>query len=380
MDINTSGTNAVIIDAEIPSKKKRLAALIHGYGTKDFNAAVELHKKEPWYKDVVQIVNPITGETVKGPKYDTTMLEPTEGADVSRFLSPGIKQQPPIEDTQSEPRDRVQENKHMKKQNFQALIKECISEVKTESNPKAALKESLRRMVKSVLSEISSGTKPEADKEDKEIVSKGYAKDGHERIDKTNVKLQKELETLVHGINADWEVYWDDHMELNVDAKNLLRVRITPKYENNYDIDAMVKLVDRIRVISVTWEQVKAFVKANFSDLKDETHVDVAREKSLGNQKEKKENDGKDAGPRHDITNLKKVGDTKKDNKDYNQKQVEKDEDQPDQPMADSSKSKALNKNIEKTQHVKPPKVKSDEGSNKLKTDLPATKKFRARK
>ena len=373
----------LIVDFEIskdsPFKvlaNKRMSWLFPA-ATNSFEESIEEYKKYNPSDVVVQYVNAKTGETVKGPKYDTTTMDEIPEFSMKSILSKeGVKQKQPTEPMQYEPRDRFQES-NMELTKFKTLIRECLDEVKLESNPKLQLKEALRGVVRNVLREISNTTKPEPSKEEKEKIQKGFSKDGNERLDKENNKLQKELETLVHNIDSDWNVYWDDHNDLNVDAKNLLRVRITPKFENNFDIDAMVKLVDRLRVIGVTWDQVKSFVKANFTDLKNETSVDVAKSKSLDGYEDK--TGGKDAGPRHDITKIKKVSDTKKDNKDYTEKQVEKDEDQPDQPMADV-KEKSLNKNIQKTTQVKPPKHKSDENSNKLKTDLPGTKKFRVKK
>jgi len=285
----------------------------------------------------------------------------------------------------------LSESKNMKteKQKFQSLVRECIAEVKAENDPRVRLKESLRKVVRNVLKEISSGTKPEADKDEKEKVNRGYAKPGNERLDKANQKLQKELETIVHGINADWDVYWDDRDDLVVLANNLLCVRITPKFENNFDIDAMVKLVDRIRVIAVTWEQVKNFVKANFSTLVKTTKSDDAKTKSL-DHKEDREVIKKNAGPdgqtvkvRYQDTKKPSVKDTKRDDKNYNEPQTKREEDMPDQPMKQVTEPgkdpESKNKNIEKTPQVKPPKHKKDDGADKLKTSLPATKKFRLR-
>lgn len=384
-----SQTRKVIIDYEAASGKRREVISIDTH--RSFEDAVKKLENTSIGPKVVQFVDSETGETVKGPRYDTTEVG-VNVYDITKNLKPGIAQKQPIEPTQYEPRDRFQENKHMKnaKEKFQSLVRECIAEIKAES-PREKLKESLRKVVKDVLTEISSSPKPEPDKEEKEKVQKGFAKDGNERLDKVNVKLQKELETLVHGINADWEVYWDDHNELNVDAKNLLRVRITPKFENNFDIDAMVKLVDRIRVIAVTWEQVKAFVKANFGNLENKTNADQLKDRSMALGKDRQVSD-KAAGPiQTDIKNRgeknngedAKIKDTKRDDKAYNEPQTKKEEDMPDQPMKQVTKPgedpDSKNKNVDKTPHVKPPKHKKDDGADKLKTDLPATKKFRAR-
>ena len=79
----------------------------------------------------------------------------------------------------------------------------------------------------------------------------------------------------------------------------------------------------------------------------------------------------KDAGPesqkvkvRYQDTEKKSVGDTKKDDKNYNEKAVKKDEDQPDQPMKKVTEPgkdpESKNKDIKKTEKVKAPKHKND--------------------
>lgn len=386
-----SQPKSVIIDHENAAKHRR--DVIHIDTNKPFEEAVEKLKKTSIGPKVVQYVDSETGESIKGPRYDTTEAG-VNVYDIVKLLKPGVKLQSPIEPSQYEPRDRFQENQHMKteKDKFKSLVRECIAELKAENDPRIRLKESLRKVVRNVLTEISTGTKPAPDKDETKKVQKGYAKDGNERLDKVNQKLQKELETLVHGINADWDVYWDDRNDLNVDAKNLLRVRITPKFENNFDIDAMVKLVDRIRVIAVTWEQVKEFVKANFSALVNKTNADQLKDRSMALGKDRQTSD-KAAGPtQSDIKNRgeknngedAKIKDTKRDDKDYNEPQTKKEEDMPDQPMKQVTEPgedpDSKNKDVEKTPHVKPPKHKKDDGADKLKTNLPATKKFRLRK
>ena len=242
-------------------------------------------------------------------------------------------------------------------------------------------------MVKDVIKEIANIAKPELDKDEKETISKGYNKKNNERLDKTNEKQQAELETIVHGIDPSWEAYWDDHNQLIVRAQNLLYIRICPKFENNYDIDAMVKLVDRIRAIALTWDQVKAFVKANLSDLKNKTIPDQQRQKSIDNYDDR-EVIKKDAGPekakvkvRYQDPKNPSVKDTKKDDKNYNEPQTKREEDMPDQPMKQVTEPgkdpESKNKNITKTDRVKPPKHKNDK---KLKVSDKKTPKFTLKK
>lgn len=254
---------------------------------------------------------------------------------------------------------------------FRNIVRECISEIKNETNSKHRIKESLRGIVRNVLNEMSTSTKPEPSKEDKEVVSKGYSKDGNQRLDKTNDKQQKELETIVNGIDPTWEAYWDDHNQLIVRAQNLLYVRICPQFEDNYNVDAMVKLVDRVRAIALSWEQVKAFIKANFSDLKKTTKADDLKKKALDHYKD--ETNGKAAGPKNDIIKNRgeknngedsKIKNTKNSDMDYNEPQTKRDEDMPDQPMKKVTEPgkdpESKNKNIKKTDKVKPQKHKTD--------------------
>jgi hypothetical protein len=149
----------------------------------------------------------------------------------------------------------------------------------------------------------------------------------------------------------------------------------------------MVKLVDRVRAIALTWDQVKAFIKANFSDLKNKTIPDNQRGKAIDNYDDR-EVIKKDAGPEKAKTGVRyqdpkhgTIKDTKKDDKDYNEPQTKRDEDMPDQPMKQVTEPgkdpESKNKNIEKTDRVKPPKHKNDK---KLKVTPKKTPKFTLKK
>jgi len=254
---------------------------------------------------------------------------------------------------------------------FKTIVRECISEIRKENDPRIRLKESLRNMVRKTLNEISNVANPEPSKEEKEKITKSYSKDGNERLDKTNEKQIDELESLVKGIDSTWSAYIDDHGQYIVRAQNLLYIRICPKFENNYDVDAMVKLVDRVRAIALTWEQVKAFVKANFGDLKKTTKSDGLVKKSVDNEYEKGVNH-KSAGPDSSIKNRgekrngedAKIKSTKQKDMDYNEPQVSREEDMPDQPMKNVTKPgedpTGKNKKIDKTDKPKAPKFKND--------------------
>ena len=345
-----------------------------------FEGAVRYYKKRGENADlVIQFVNGDTGETVKGPKYDSTRLK-VSGKTVKQLLPSNVKQQKPMEPTQYEPRDRtepVKENKIMNNVNkFKMLVKEAIAEVRKENDPKEKLKESLRPLIKSVLNEISNVTTPEPDKAEKEKVQKGFAKDGNERNENTNHEMKNQLDKIVKDLNSDFMAFWDDHNQLVCQAFNLLYIRIVPKFENNFDIDCMVKLVDRVRAIGLTWEQVKEFVKANFKALaskeNNKTIPDKLKQRSIDHY-EDRDVVKKAAGPMGGVIKNRgekkngedsKIKSTKKDDMDYNEPQVKKDEDMPDQPMKNVTKQgedpESKNKNITKTDKVKPPKHKLD--------------------
>ena len=360
----------VYIDFETKKGTRRIA----GFDAPDFFDAVRRFGRTPQAATVVRYIDSITGESVKGLKYDTTQQQLSP--DQMKVLG-SIKVKEPFEPSQYEPEDRIDELTK-----FRTAIKECISEIKKESNPRYRLKESLRGMVKNVLSEIANVSE-KLDDEEKTTIQKGYNKKGNERLDKGNEKLSSELETIVHGIDPNWEVYWDDHGQLIVRAQNLLYVRIAPKFENNYDVDAMVKLVDRVRAIAQTWDQVKAFVKANFSALKNQTIPDQLKQRAMDHIKDR-EVIKKDAGPekakvavRYQDPENPSVKNTKKADMNYNEPQTKRDEDMPDKPMkqvTDPGKDpESKNKNITKTDKVKPPKHKNDK---KLKVSDKKTPKF----
>jgi hypothetical protein len=373
----------IIIDRQTVGGYRTVNAIyIHG----GLKGGIEKFKRDlpKIYQDVVQFVDPQTGETVKGPMYDTTTQE-IKGYQVQDKLRSGVQQQPPSsEDIQYEPRDRMENPNMSEATKFRNIVKECISEIKRERNPRIRLKESLRNVVKTVLKEMATTTGlPKPDETEKTKIQKGYNKDGNERLDKDNEKLQSELETIVHGIDSKWEVYWDDHGQLIVRAQNLLYVRICPQFENNFNVDAMVKLVDRVRAIALTWDQVKAFVKANFSALKPETKADSLKQKAMDHLKDR-EVIKKDAGPesqkvkvRYQDPSNPSVKNTKKDDGNYNEPQTKRDEDMPDQPMkqvTDPGKDpESKNKDIKKTDKVKPPKHKNDK---KLRPADKKTSKF----
>jgi len=230
----------------------------------------------------------------------------------------------------------------MNKDFLKNLVKETLTEMKAEKTAdrpakKQRIRESLKSVIGQILKEyIASVNKPKKSKDDIEKERKGYAKDGNVHLDKTNEQLKDEMEKISNDIDKSIEVKWDDHGDLVVDAKELFKVRIHPMWDNNFYIESWPRLQDRVVAVGLDWEQVKNFVKANFkhdSEDIENTKVDQAKNKAMDHLEDES---GKGEVPKQDYesrTTIKKVGDTKKDDKDYNKPDVEDDDDLPDQPM-----------------------------------------------
>ncbi len=152
----------------------------------------------------------------------------------------------------------------------------------------------------------------------------------------------------------------------------------------------MVKLVDRVRAIGLTWDQVKDFVKANFKALKNKTIPDQLHKKSVDNY-EDKEVIKSPAGPmtgaiknRGEKKNGEdaKIKDTPNKHKDYNEPMTKRDEDMPERPMKNVTEPgkdpEGKNHKIEKTKQVKPPK--HEKSPTDLRPGDKKTTKFRPKK
>lgn len=152
----------------------------------------------------------------------------------------------------------------------------------------------------------------------------------HRQEKKTKIELVDELRKIVDGIDKSYVTGWDDHDDISIKAGDLFKVRIIPRWEANYDIESYVRNEDRFYYVNRSWDQVKEFVKKNFSKLKD-SYLNKAGEKGKV---------PKDATPAADKgmkggekVKEKKVSDSKNKDMDYNEKAVPNKADQPDQPM-----------------------------------------------
>ena len=115
----------VIIDYEAASGKRR--EVINFDTRRSFEDGVKKLDQSPIGLSLAQFVDAATGETIKGKKYDTTTVG-VNVYDITKNLRPGVELKTPIEPSQYEPRDRFQENKHMKnaKEKFLKVLNRFI--------------------------------------------------------------------------------------------------------------------------------------------------------------------------------------------------------------------------------------------------------------
>ena len=155
-----------------------------------------------------------------------------------------------------------------------------------------------------------------------------------ERDTKSKDELLNDMDKTVHAIISDATVVYDDHDDISISARDLFRIRIIPKWENNYAIEAFTRNEDRVYITGQSWDQVKEFVKVNLKDA--ETAVGKAANKVVKNREDQTKSPDKGL-PQKDkpkilpLTN-EPVNTTK--NKDKNYTETAKDNDDlPEKPM-----------------------------------------------
>ena len=146
---------------------------------------------------------------------------------------------------------------------------------------------------------------------------------------KTKDQLLSALTKVVNDIDDSYMVVWDDHDDLKIDARDLMSFRITPDWEDHYEVVVFTRNEDRVYITGLDWQQVLDFVKKNLSDVKP-TAVDKAYDKSYRNSKDQSEHKPAIAGNK---VKHKTVGDTTKKDKDYNKPEVTNEADLPSAPM-----------------------------------------------
>ena len=178
---------------------------------------------------------------------------------------------------------------------FKKLIKECILEVKVKRSVKNLIKESLKDVK----------------------VEKGES---------LHYKME-ELSNDVKKLYKDAEVVLDDGGYYNVCACNPHHFKIYPMTDDNFTVTYMKDNTDRIKKFNLTFSALKEFITETLKTTVG-NYVQKAFYKNVENNKDKESK--KEEGPSHTTKKI-EVKD-----------QVEKKEDQPDQPMKTVEKFKKL--------------------------------------
>jgi hypothetical protein len=162
----------------------------------------------------------------------------------------------------------------------------------------------------------------------------------HERDGRTKDEILDLITKTAKAVDSSVVVVWDDHDDISVSARDMFRVRISPRWENSYNIEAFIRNEDRIYVTNQTLDQVNAFLKVN---LKNAT---TATEKAYGKAAEsrKDQTPSPDKGlPQKDkpktmpLTNEAPKTSKSKD-KNYTEKQTKEEKDLPEKPMREVGK------------------------------------------
>ncbi len=213
----------------------------------------------------------------------------------------------------------------MNKENFQYLIRRILKEEVEKSN--AGNDEEVYQRVPEVVH----------DEDYKKIIP-------HERDDKSKDELVDDLTKLVQGIDSTYVVNLDDHDDISINnAGDIFRIRVIPKWENNYCIEAFIHGNDRIYITGQSWKQVKEFVKVNLK--KSETAVDKAMDKVVKNREDQTPTNDKGM-PQKDKPKILPLTDKEPkttSNKDKNYTEKPKDNDDlPEKPMKEVNDYKKL--------------------------------------
>ena len=178
---------------------------------------------------------------------------------------------------------------------FKKLIKECILEVKVKRSVKNLIKESLKDVK----------------------VEKGESL--HHKME--------ELADEVKKLYKDAEVVLDDGGYYNVCSCNPHHFKIYPMTDDNFTVTYMKDNTDRIKKFNLTFSALKEFITETLKTTVG-NYVQKAFYKNVENNKDKESK--KEEGPAHTTKKI-EVKD-----------EVEKKEDQPDQPLRTVEKFKKL--------------------------------------
>ena len=167
----------------------------------------------------------------------------------------------------------------------------------------------------------------------------------HKHDSKTKIEILDAILKAVKVVDPSITVVWDDNDDISVSARDLFQARITPRWENSYNIEAMIRNEDRIYVTNQTIDQVIDFLKINLKNA--DTRTQKAYDKSIKNGMLKNDKTtAPDKGlPQTNkpktlpLTNEAPKTEKNKD-KNYTEKQVKDEKDLPEKPMREAKGGK----------------------------------------
>jgi hypothetical protein len=165
----------------------------------------------------------------------------------------------------------------------------------------------------------------------------------HERDSRTKDEILDDITKATKAIDPSIVVVWDDHDDISVSARDMFRVRISPRWENSYNIEAMIRNEDRIYVTNQTLEQVIEFLKINLKNAT--TATEKAWNKSKENEDMKNDEttapdkglNQKDKPAIKPLTN-EPIRTAKSKDKNYTEPQTKEEADLPEKPMREPGK------------------------------------------
>ena len=162
----------------------------------------------------------------------------------------------------------------------------------------------------------------------------------HERDSRTKDEILDDITKAVKAIDSSVVVVWDDHDDISVSARDMFRVRISPRWEDSYNIEAMIRNEDRIYVTNQTLDQVIGFLKINLKNAT--TATAKAYDKAVQSRKDESPSPDKGLNQKDKPKTLplthEKPSETKNKEKNYTEKQVKTESDLPEKPMKDATK------------------------------------------
>jgi len=109
---------------------------------------------------------------------------------------------------------------------------------------------------------------------------KDFTQEQRVRETRTKEEILDTILKAVKPIDSSITVVWDDHDDISVSARDMFRVRIIPRWENNYNIEAFIRNEDRIYVTNQHLDQVIEFLKINLKNAAVHTYTSYEKSKT----------------------------------------------------------------------------------------------------